>query len=459
MFFLLPLILIHLSFLINTRFTLWPEMVVYPYLVNNGFLLYRDIINPYPPLFIWFLSFFSKVTNYNVEAYQILTWTIILAVDLLIFVISKKIFKSLLSSLISTTFFVVTSIPFLTNGLWFDLVQTPFVILSIYFMYIYLEDPSKSSRFLLSVIFFLFAFFIKQQAVWLLPAFSLALIFKIGNKKILAHNLIILLSLLCLFLFTQLFIFWRSGNLLDYLNWVFYFPLKASSFPGYVLLPSARQILTVLAVLLFFLPAALNLKKEGKLFIFCAVPLILFAYPRFDYFHLIPALSILSITAGTNINNVKKANKAIKITFAISAIFLLLFTYRYFQRNWNTEIRFFEKDIYESSTLLKVLTNKNEPIYVQNGPDQLLVLSNRLPTKPWADELPWYLELPTLQEKILNGMINANPKFVVYKPYDQGKKYNLGSYKPELIANYIDLNYKNKTQISDTLWLKEKNEK
>src|SRR4030042_6988804 len=88
---LLPLmLLVHLLLLINTRFTLWPEMVVYPYLVNNGFLLYRDIINPYPPFLTYFLTIFSKNVGYNPFSYQIFTWGIILLTDIVIYILSKK---------------------------------------------------------------------------------------------------------------------------------------------------------------------------------------------------------------------------------------------------------------------------------------------------------------------------------------------------------------------------------
>src|SRR3990167_4377553 len=104
---LIPLILlVHLILLINSRFTLWPEMIVYPYLLNNDFLLYRDIINPYPPFLTWFLAFFSKIFGYFPFPYQILTWVIILIIDLSIFLITKKLFKKTFYALLSTSFFI-----------------------------------------------------------------------------------------------------------------------------------------------------------------------------------------------------------------------------------------------------------------------------------------------------------------------------------------------------------------
>ena len=53
-------VLLHVFLLTNTKLTLWPEMVVYPYLLNKDFILYKDIINPYQPVLSYFLAFFSN---------------------------------------------------------------------------------------------------------------------------------------------------------------------------------------------------------------------------------------------------------------------------------------------------------------------------------------------------------------------------------------------------------------
>src|SRR3989344_731605 len=136
---ILILLLLHTVLLINTQFTLWPEMVVYPYLINNDFLLYKDIINPYPPLLIWFLTLFAKIFGYAPLSYQILTWAVILIIDLSIYTITGKLFKKRFYQLVSTLFFVILSIPFGVNGLWFDLVQVPLILWSSYFFYRFLN--------------------------------------------------------------------------------------------------------------------------------------------------------------------------------------------------------------------------------------------------------------------------------------------------------------------------------
>ena len=89
-------------------------------------------------------------------------------------------------------------------------------------------------------------------------------------------------------------------------------------------------------------------------------------------------------------------------------------------------------------------------------PSQIFVIANRLPTKPWAIQFPWYLEITHTQSRILQGIKESDPKFVIYKPYAEEGWYEIGSYRPQNLGNYLDSNYKNLVQMSDTLWLKVK---
>src|SRR4030042_3301410 len=330
MLVLLPLILlVHLILLINTRFTLWPEMVIYPYLVNNGFLLYRDIINPYPPFLTSFLVIFSKIFGYHPFPYQILTWGIILITDIIIFIISKKIFKKNSYALISILFFVIVSIPFSINGLWFDLIQTPIILIAFYYFYKFVISKKHNRNYLFFSIFFLtVAFFIKQQVLWFLLWFFIVLVIKFGKKvgNILTENIYVLLPFTIL-LTIQIIFFWEKNLLEDFLYWNYYFPFfKASKMPGYILLPTFRQITTLIFLFLLFTPVIFKRKFETNLIVLTVAVLILFAYPRFDYFHLIPSLSILSLAATQNFRLFFKSNKQVQIIFATSFLFLTVFT-------------------------------------------------------------------------------------------------------------------------------------
>lgn len=451
------LIFLHLILLANTIFTLWPEIVVYPYLLNNNFLLYKDIINPYPPLLTYLLSVFSKFFGYSPEPYKILTWIVIILCDLMIFYIVYKISKRLINAYISVLFFAILSIPLQINGLWFDLIQTPLIILAFYNFFLFM-NKNKERYLFFSLMILVIAFLIKQQIIWLTLWFAATSIYKNKYKsKEFVKVLTSIFALIILLVAVLALHFIKLKTLPDFFFWTLVFPFtKASSMPGYILLPTQKQLLAIVS--LFFLTSPLLLPRRTfqNFAYFTSLTLLLFAYPRFDYFHLIPSLSILAISLGSNIINRLNRNLFLKSLAILSLIYLIVFTGRYFKNNWHKDTRFFERDIRVAAQNLSATTTKNTLIYIQNGPDQLLPLSSRLPPKPWADEFSWYLELHGVQQKIVDSIKMQNVQYVVYKPYETSETFTLGSYRPKIIADYLDANYTNFVKLSEDLSLKKK---
>jgi hypothetical protein len=433
-------------------------MVVYPYLLNNGFLLYKDIINPYPPTLPITLSAFTRLFGYEQQDFHLLTMAIILVSDSILYFITLKVQKNHYHATFAVLFFAILSIPFSVNGLWFDLVQLPFILLAIFFFIKYLESK-KTAAVIFSFIFLIFVFYIKQQVLWLIAVLAAYVIF-LEHKKIIKISKIFSITsavfFLCLII--QIFLFDKKNILSDYFFWVFRFPfVEASKMPGYILLPTIKQLAIVLSLFTLFIPTILFGSKSHKYILLLGAATLLFAYPRFDYFHLVPALSIISIVAVPNFLSLVNARIPVKIAVLIALFSISIFSFRYFKLNYGTETRFFETDIIVSAKFLKIITQNNNVVYVQNGPDQLYPLSNTLPPKPWADEFPWYLELPGIQERILEGVQREPPGFVIYKPYDQGKLFGLGVYKPKKIDDYLSSNYEEYFKLSNTLWLKKAN--
>lgn len=461
---ILPTLLLgHLILLFFTRFTLWPEMVVYPYLLNHGFLLYRDIISPYPPLLLYKLSFFANIVGYQPLPYQLLTWAIILTVDILIFKLAKSATAKTSSAVLATVFFIILSIPLGVNGLWFDLIQTPLILISVFYFGRFLDKKSDYKSLIISALTLSIAFFIKQQALWLVFWFLANMLFysrrNLKKREVFLRKIdkpvFILIAPLAAGILIEALIFLPQNLLNDFVFWTITLPFfKASSMPGYVLLPTARQILTLAGIFLIFTPVILKRNSTQMFYLLTAAILILFAYPRFDYFHLIPALSVLALTAALSFDDFKRS-ELIPLTVSLTAlIFLCAVTGRFMQRNWTKEVRFFEKDVYETANVLSKVNPKGKPVFLQNVSGQILPLSRTLPTKPWADSFPWYLEIPAVQTNIIAGILNEKPDFVIYKPYRGEGTYELASYRPQKIADFLDGSYTQFGKIPGGLILK-----
>lgn len=74
--------------------------------------------------------------------------------------------------------------------------------------------------------------------------------------------------------------------------------------------------------------------------------------------------------------------------------------------------------------------------------------------KPWADEFPWYLEDSNIQNRVIDALKKENPKIILFQPYSHGSKFDLGAYRPQKIADYLDDNYQSVRKITDNLILK-----
>ena len=123
---------LQLFFLANLQFTAWPEMFSYAYLRNHDFLIYRDMIHPYPPLLTIVLSWIYTIFGYHLWVLKAAAWTVAISTSVLVFLITKEITKKNQSALISLGLFVFFQ-PFLEgNMLWFDLAIMPSLLLGLF---------------------------------------------------------------------------------------------------------------------------------------------------------------------------------------------------------------------------------------------------------------------------------------------------------------------------------------
>lgn len=454
---LISILVFHLLFLTSTRFTLWPEMVVYPYLLNNGFKLYTDIINPYPPFLPLALAFFNKYLGYEPLLIQTLTWSIILSADLIIFIAANHIYKNFKKAVLTTAFFIFFSIPFGVNGIWFEPFQTPIIILSVFFFYKYFNGKNKK-YLLLSSALLAVSLFIKQQTAWLVFWFFLLLTFKNRDSfKNWLKSIFIFAVPITAGLVFEIIIALNLSLLGEFLFWSVYLPFfKASALPGYILLPGLKELSILALIFLIFIPIILDKNVKERFFVFTAFAIIPFAYPRFDYFHLVPSIALLSIAFTKNLQILKSSKKFFQRIVLISFLLLLIYSVRFFSRNWTNEIRFFEIEVYQAARFIQLINPKDNPVFLQNVSGQILVVSKTLPTKPWADSFPWYLEINGVQEKIIEGIKTEKPQIVIYKPYESRGVFELASYRPQLVANFLDQNYLTFFKINDSLFLRKR---
>jgi len=79
------ILFLHLLLLYVLKFTAWPEMSLWPYLITKGWLPYKDIAIVHTPLMILDLTLFYKIFGVGIVQLKIFTWILIILSDLLVF--------------------------------------------------------------------------------------------------------------------------------------------------------------------------------------------------------------------------------------------------------------------------------------------------------------------------------------------------------------------------------------
>ncbi len=441
-------------FLINLRFTAWPEMLSYPYLRNNGYLLYKDMIHPYPPLLTMILSVIFKIFGYKLIILKLFTWIIILSVDVLIFYIAKSLTKNVKYPVFALIFYVIAQ-PFLDgNMLWFDLAIVPPILLGSYFLIRFLDQPTHKASAVAAGLFFGVAALIKQTTgIFLLAGVLWLVLQKAEIKKI--GYFILGPVILGITLATRLI---TEGALGGFINWTVIYPFTFwGKFPDYVQMALSRHQLLILSfllvptvVLLFKIHRSLIKDKHLILIILFLLLSFVLIYPRFSLFHLQTGLAFAAIVFAV------VASK-MKINYFLYALYFALFTYLIvlpvIRSEWGRETRFWSEDEIKLSNFIKDVTKSSDFIYLQGLHSGLYVLSDRLPPKPWSDNFGWYLEIPGMQEEILKRWDMNKPGYIIIQDALPGNWHDMGTYRPKKIADWINKNYFKKEEIQTGVWL------
>ncbi len=428
------LILLHFYILNSIQFTAWPEMFSYAYLFNNGFLPYKDFVLPYQPLLVFIQSPIYKIFGYGVNTLVYFTYSVILLNDLIISYLSLRILGKKWISCIPLLFYVFIQPAFEGNQLWFDLASTPFLLFGLVSLII-LENQKK--RFFLAGLFWSMAFLVKQQHVIIFIAFFIFLILSKKFKEL--YSFLIGWSLPVLGVLVYVFLF---GTFNDYWFWSVVVPIVwYPKMPGYATWPGKRELVTVS---LIFLPVIVGLVKDMRknnlasffsLLVFVATFAI--AFPRFSLFRMQNAVVVFPVVLIFFLKNFSKNS----LLFLVPSLLFVLIMFNSIFPFKGGEVRFYSREDKEFSKIVESNISKGRIVYLF-GPHSLgYVLSGTLPPKPWIDNFIWYMEIPGVQEKVIVGLESSQVD-VIYRalPYN-GKWYELGTYQPKKINDYINQKY------------------
>jgi hypothetical protein len=367
---------------------------------------------------------------------KIYTWALIILTDLIVYFVAAKM-RSKKVAVLSVAAFAVWQLFFDGNGLWFDLMLAPISVLTFLLL-------SKKHYFWTSI-FWAFMFFTKQTAVWFLVPIAIV---AFRDKKELTKNVDNLVLGSALVIVIWVIGLWMWGVLPGFYNWAINFGIfvlpKAS---GQIQLPDLKALTVTVFPFLLFIPLIWKTGRKNINLLIWAIAGALGAYPRFEYFHIQPAIPFLALATGVFFSGKFLKEKLVKIFVVFYALGSLYLFGGFFMRNFKEGVRFYEQDVQDIVSYVQSNTNAGDKVFVMNWWDNVYALSDRLPAvNPWVPQLSWYMEITGIQEKIVNDLASSKPKLIILNPYSGS---GLSAYIPQKVYTYVMANYKLKEKVDN----------
>ena len=452
-FFLLLVLGGHLWLLINLQFTAWPEMLAYPYLWVKGMRMYGDFVHPYTPLLTVVLGGWFSLLGFSIEALQWFSRLLILCSDLVLFVLLKRFTKRVWMAVLGVGFYAIMMSVLDGNMVWFDNVVVLPLLGGGYFLIRWMDEKERKWLVLTGLALGL-AILVKQTAglFGLVPFMSVLFFEKKGrvggSLGALAFPVVFLVGAVVVFVLA-------GGEWGSFWDWVIYYPFVLwTKFPGYVNFNLQRGEwfkLLILGLPILLGLSARSLWREKKFWIVMAFVGVgaIAVYPRWSFFHLQPALPFLVFLYGM----VWSKTGGWRRGGMVLAIFLILIEVMWSQMraNWGGEVRFWQEADRKMVGMIKQNIGENDRVFLQGLPASYYALADRLPPPHWSDNFGWYLEIPGVQEWVIEGFEKNSPEVVLWRKPSQGNWFDLGVYQPEKVVNYVKENYNFGGEVGDNV--------
>ncbi len=422
------ILVIHLFFLLQLKFTAWPEMLSWPYLIARGWLPYQNITIAHTPILVVLLSQVYLVFGAGILQLKVFTWLVILLTDVCVFLVARNLFGNK-KAVLAISAYALLQILYDGNGLWFDLLLAPVSLIDFYLF--------SRKKYLLAGVFWVAMFLTKQTAIW----FLLPIIFHLwnsGRKNITDFVKGVFLAVAFLGIILGIF-----KLLTPFYNWVIYFgSFVLPRAEGQIQLPSLKNLVVAGFPFVVFIPLILKTKsrKINLNSLLWAIAGAMGAYPRFEYFHFQPALPFLAFAAAQVLpifSGKKRFLRAFVILYMLGFFYLFA---NFSLRNYKEGVRFYEEDVVHVADYIKNNIGSGEKIFVMNWWDNIYALTDTVPaTDPLVPQLSWYQDLRGVQEEEVRDLRAERPKVIILQPYSIS---GLSSYIPRQIYDYVEANYR-----------------
>ncbi|MFW6116750.1 MAG: hypothetical protein ACOC6F_03390 [bacterium] len=457
--------------------SLGPRVVLQPWLMQQGFLLYEHIADEHPPLLYLVLRVLQPLASDSLTVAKVVLVSSIFLVTLLAFWAGLRA-RDWVTGLASAFFFAIWSPTFGYGKLWHE---TFLAIVYAILLVLWSQQPTQArdkgirplTGLLLGV-----ALLFKQHALAVLGALVLWDVFaswrtQAGLRRTLpriaSSVLVALLPLVCF----AGYHFLRTGSVENFLFWTVTFNFINNYRDLASMGPQPGQLKALVPAFLLIIPFCVRWLKsvltgkadriwysrEGRVFVLLLAG-SLTAYPRFGLFHLQPSLpplaflSALELTRSPVVPNLgatrRNKRRCLLLIGHLALIVLwIVHTSSAYHRPITSDR---PRRIWEYTELVPLAEEVRQQIephdHIYVFPDDeatanLYYLLRRTPPDYWSPtSYPWFT-LDILKPRIIDALDRASPEWVVYFP----GRWSIEQHGKEILA-YIQSHYQLSSQLA-----------
>lgn len=403
-FILCFIVLIHIFTLSKIVFFPYPELFVYPYLVERGLIPYKQIFDQHLPSFLLSPFNFYDLGLRNEATARIYLYLIVISAHFLIFLISRNLFENKKKLFIGNTFYLLTQPLFEGNYLWIDSFLTPILLLAFWFSLKLIEKNEARWALLTGICLGLSIYF--KQTMFLLVIF-LILFFYSTAKSLKVITILAISSLIPIA--TSLIWIYMIGVWEKFIYWVFSFNLGVYAKMGGKL-PSFLQFIRIF--IFWFISFFWLLSKRKKTFTLLAMFIFfsfLISLPRFEFLHLQPSLAFLVVCL-FGIYDEKRTFGKVYLGLLLTVV--TIWWSVFLRKNLLRESTIFTPEILLVSNIIKAETKETDPIFILGPQSIIYPLSYRLPAgRVFTVNVPWNMSVS--EGVIYRSVLAEPPKLIV----------------------------------------------
>lgn len=441
-FLFLIIISIHGFILTKLIFFPFPEFFIYPYLTNQGLLPYSQILDQHFPGLMFLPINLGNLGMNSPEVARIWSIGIVIITQILLFFISKKIFKSSKVSLIVSTAYLIWQ-PFFEGWVFWIDSFLPLILLPAFFLL------SRNKLFLTGLMLGIVVVF-KQVMI---PLFLLALIYLIWKRKNIKEVILFVLGFIVP-IAGMLLYFYLIGVLGDFWYWTVQFNLTTYAQSGRGVAPTMAHLSRVALVFgAAFIVLIRAKEREGQLLLLFLIGTLFGLSTRFDFVHFQPVLPFAILSTMYGIQKISKY-KIIKIGILLYLAVAVWWLITFYRGHVSEKIFFFDNPTYELADRIMLYTKPGEKIFVFGAAPHLYQMTKTLPAGDiFVFQFPWFFKVA--EGRILEGIKKDQPNIVVVDRTVKIEEQSITQFGGN-INQYINENYEKIDMVGQTEILRRK---